>query len=144
MQADLSAPGWEKRLPQSTYSIILAFAVLHHIPSQTLRLEILKTARRRLAPGALFIHSEWQFLNSPRLHARIVPWEAAGIPSDQVEAGDYLIDWRAGGTGLRYVHSFTEAELSRLAAEAGFAIQESFYADGENGRLGIYQIWKPV
>jgi hypothetical protein len=90
------------------------------------------------------IHSEWQFLNSPRLAARIQPWELAELSADEIDPGDYLLDWRRGGLGFRYVHSFSQAELAELAAETGFKIIETYSSDGETGNLGLYQIWKRV
>ena len=97
-----------------------------------------------LPKGGRFIHSEWQFLNSPRLRERVQPWEKIGLLEDQVEAGDYLIDWRSGGHGLRYVHVFEPEELESLAADAGYQIVETFASDGDGGNLGLYQIWKGV
>jgi hypothetical protein len=94
-----------------------------------------------LKPEGRFIHSNWQFLNSEKLKARIQPWEAAAISSVEVDAGDYLLDWRSGGRGLRYAHHFTEEELFQLAQAGGFRIVESFYSDGANNKLGLYQIW---
>jgi tRNA (uracil-5-)-methyltransferase TRM9 len=126
------------------WSLITAFAVLHHIPSYELRLNILRNVRRLLKDNGRFIHSNWQFLNSEKLKARIQPWEAATISSSDVEAGDHLLDWRSGGKGLRYVHHFNEQELSELAEASGFQISDSFYSDGEGGRLGLYQVWRPV
>ena len=140
--ADLTTPGWETVLPDVQYDLALAFAVLHHIPSQELRLQILGTVRSRLTQGGRFIHSEWQFLNSPRLSARVQPWETAGLSASDVDPGDYLLDWRQGGSGLRYVHHFSASELSELAAQAGFEVVESFLSDGENARLGLYQVWQ--
>ena len=126
------------------WSLITAFAVLHHIPSRELRLNILQVIRQLLKDDGLFIHSNWQFLNSEKLKARIQPWEGAAISSLDVDAGDYLLDWRSGGEGLRYVHHFSEEELAELAASAGFRVLETYYSDGEGGRLGLYQVWKPV
>ena len=126
------------------WSLITAFAVLHHIPSRELRLNILQVIRQLLKDDGLFIHSNWQFLNSEKLKARIQPWEAAAISSLDVDAGDYLLDWRSGGDGLRYVHHFSEEELAELAVSAGFRVLETYYSDGEGGRLGLYQVWKPV
>jgi 2-polyprenyl-3-methyl-5-hydroxy-6-metoxy-1,4-benzoquinol methylase len=123
-------------------SLITAFAVLHHIPSTELRLGILRTVRQLLKPDGLFIHSNWQFLNSEKLKARIQPWEGAAISRADVDAGDYLLDWRSGGEGLRYVHHFSESELGELADAAGFQVVETFYSDGETGNLGLYQVWK--
>ncbi|MGE5221056.1 MAG: class I SAM-dependent methyltransferase [Omnitrophica WOR_2 bacterium] len=142
LQADLAAPGWEAALPRRVFNTVTAFAVLHHLPGKALRLGVLKPVRRLLSTEGRFIHSEWQFLNSPRLAARILPWERAGLTAEQVDPGDYLLDWKGGGYGLRYVHSFTEQELLDLAVEAGFHILETFYSDGEGGRLSAYQIWQ--
>ena len=125
------------------WSLITAFAVLHHIPSYELRLNILRTVRRLLKDNGRFIHSNWQFLNSEKLKARIQPWGAATISPSDVEAGDHLLDWRSGGEGLRYVHHFNEQELSELAEASGFQISASFNSDGEGGRLGLYQVWEP-
>ena len=132
------------------WSLITAFAVLHHIPSRELRIGILKTVRQLLKPDGKFIHSNWQFLNSEKLKGRIKPWESvsvsepalSGVEASEVDAGDYLLDWRSGGEGIRYVHHFTESELDELADAAGFRVVESFSSDGETGNLGLYQVWK--
>ena len=141
LQVDLSSRDWEASLECFRPNVILALAVLHHLPGDDLRLQILRKVRSLLA-GGRFVHSEWQFLNSPRLKARIQPWESIGLSESDIDPGDYLLDWRQGGTGLRYVHHFSEAELEGLAAETGFKVAESFLSDGENNRLGLYQEWQ--
>jgi tRNA (uracil-5-)-methyltransferase TRM9 len=142
LQADLSTPDWDAPLSGYQYDYILAFAVLHHLPGVQLRLQILRKVRTLLVPAGHFIHSEWQFLNSLRLKSRIQPWEAIGLSQSDVDPGDYLLDWRQGGQGLRYVHAFSQAELEELAKAAGFEVVGSFLSDGENGRLGLYQVWR--
>ncbi len=124
------------------WSLITCFATLHHIPSTELHLNLLKTVKTLLAPNGRFTLSNWQFLNSAKLRARVQPWERIGLTASDVDAGDYLLDWRRGGEGLRYAHQFSEEELADLARESGFEIVDSFYSDGEGGRLGLYQIWK--
>lgn len=141
IQADLSARDWDASLDGMSFDAVLAFAVLHHLPGDELRQQVLRKGRGRLRPGGQLIHSEWQFLNSARLRGRILPWSEAGLDASQVDAGDYLLDWRQGGSGIRYVHHFYEAELSVLAAATGFRVLETFYSDGEGGRLGLYQVW---
>jgi tRNA (uracil-5-)-methyltransferase TRM9 len=146
LEADLAVPGWASLLPGSpqVYDWILACAVLHHLPGMELRSEVVRSAGSCLAPGGRFTHSNWQFLNSPRLRGRIQPWETVGLLPDDVDLGDYLLDWREGGAGLRYAHHFSEGELQALAQENGFVIEESFLSDGEQGNLGLYQVWKQV
>lgn len=144
MEVDLSqlSAFSDQLLVSGHWSLITAFAVLHHIPSYQLRLNILKTAHQLLKPDELFILSNWQFLNSEKLKARIQPWETSVVSKSEVDAGDYLLDWRSGGTGLRYVHHFNEEELRQLAKEAGFQIVDAFYSDGESGNLSLYQVWR--
>lgn len=125
-------------------SLITCFAVLHHIPSTELRVNILRTVHQLLKPNGLFIHSNWQFLNSEKLKGRILPWETGAGSGVERDAGDYLLDWRSGGEGVRYVHHFDERELAGLAQECGFTIRETFYSDGATGDLGLYQVWAQV
>ena len=142
-QVDLTDPTWAETLRPEPFDCILAFAILHHIPGTELRARLLTQIHKYLAPNGNLLLSNWQFLNSERLRDRIQPWERAGISADNVDAGDALLDWRRGGEGLRYAHQFTEAELAALAKETDFSIHDTFYADGEGGNLGLYQVWGP-
>jgi tRNA (uracil-5-)-methyltransferase TRM9 len=146
--ANLGSPNWSAVLNGRTFDGVLAFASLHHIPGYTLRLSILQQARALLSSGGLFIHSEWQFQNSPRLLARVLPWQAVGLNPADLEEGDTLLDWRyalpgqAEQVGLRYVHRFDHSELARLADASGFRRVDEFESDGEGGRLGLYQVYQ--
>ena len=104
---------------------MLAFAVLHHLPGESTVIQHCQKIRRFLAPGGKFIFSVWQFLNSPRLRERIQDWSEIGLSASQVEQGDYLLDWRQGGHGLRYVHVFTTDKLEDLASRCGFFCTET-------------------
>ncbi len=142
IQADLTAQFTQhSAISNQQFDFIFAFAVLHHIPSRELRLDFLRQARGLMAPGGRFMLSNWQFMNSPRLRARVQPWTTIDIKESQIDPGDYLLDWRSGGNGLRYVHHFNEAELGSLAAEAGFDVADSFFSDGKGGNLALYQAW---
>ena len=126
------------------WPVITAFAVLHHIPSRELRLEIMRVVNQLLQKDGLLLHSNWQFLNSEKLKTRIQDWEIVSLSVSQVDPADYLLDWRSGGRGLRYVHHFDERELEELAAASHFQIIDTFYSDGETGNLGLYQVWSPA
>jgi tRNA (uracil-5-)-methyltransferase TRM9 len=141
---DLASADWDQPILKASFDVILAFAVLHHLPGEELRSQVLHKARQLIKPQGCFIHSEWQFLNSPRLRERIQPWDQAGLNAAEVDPEDYLLDWRSGGHGLRYVHHFSTSELDGLANTTGFQVIESFLSDGEGGELGLYQLWKPI
>jgi len=164
VQADLTAKDWGERakpveaLPLSEgrtpteeppgqpagFDRIFAFAVLHHIPGVELRTRLLRQVHGLVAPGSRLTLSVWNFLASPRLRRRILPWREAGLAEGELDSGDYLLDWRHGGRGLRYVHHFTGPELAELAAASGFGVADGYLADGESGVLGRYQVWEPV
>ena len=126
------------------WSLITAFAVLHHIPSHEMRLDILRTIRKLMKENGKFILSNWQFLNSEKLKSRIQAWAKVGINEDDLDEGDYLLDWRNGGEGLRYAHHFTAEELLELAEQARMRVTDSFLSDGDGGNLGLYQVWDPI
>lgn len=147
-QVDLGVSGWhlqpdlDAAAAGGKFDLILAFAVLHHLPGSHLHLQTCRGVYHLLKPGGRFIHSNWQFLHSDRLRQRIQPWDAAGLDPAALEPGDYLLDWRQGGRGLRYVHHFEPDELTALAHRAGFEPIDGFYSDGEGGNLGLYQVWR--
>ncbi|HEY46167.1 MAG TPA: class I SAM-dependent methyltransferase [Anaerolineae bacterium] len=150
-QSDFADPSWVGKLLKfsqlhrvATFDRVLAFATLHHLPSNALRSRVLTQVRDLLAEGGHFVHSNWNFMASPRLQARIVPWSEVDLDESDVEMGDYLLDWRRGGYGLRYVHHFSEGELQELAASTSFQVVKTFYSDGEGGRLGLYQVWEKI
>ena len=141
---NLSEASWQDFLPESTFEIVLSFAALHHIPGHKNRLTLCRNIRRYISEGGTYYHSNWQFLRSERQKRRIIPWSEAGFSENDLDEGDYLLDWKRGGKGTRYVHHFSEDELSQLADQADFEIVESFFSDGKEGDLSIYQIWKPI
>ena len=142
LRADLADPGWPGRITASSgpFEWVLTFAVLHHLPTEELRLAVLSEIRRLLSPAGWFTLSVWDFLNRSRLRRRIVPWPQAGLNADEVDPADFLLDWRHGGKGLRYVHHFVSTELHGLAEEAGFQVFEQYHSDRG---LGLYQHWRP-
>jgi tRNA (uracil-5-)-methyltransferase TRM9 len=138
-ELDITLPEWE--VESGKWKVITCFATLHHIPSEEIRVNILRNIYERLTDDSEFIFSTWQFLNSERLKKRIQPWDMVGMNAAEVDEGDYLLDWRSEGTGYRYAHQYTEAELAALATKSGFKIIDQFYSDGATGNLGLYQIW---
>ena len=117
-------------------------AVLHHIPGRERRQALCREIAKLVEPEGIFVLTTWQFLSSPRMRRKIVPWARAGISPDEVEAHDYLLDWKKGGLGYRYCHWMNEKALVKLAEGAGFSILETFYADGKEGNLNLYAVCK--
>jgi len=148
VRADLLDPQWPALVRRDRLTGVLAFASLHHLPGNSNRLNLIQQVHRLLMPGGIFVHSNWQFHNSPKMMSRVQPWSRVGLEDADVEEGDTLLDWRhtpgdqAGERGLRYVHLFQRSELADLARQSGFTITHEFESDGKGGNLALYQVWK--
>jgi tRNA (uracil-5-)-methyltransferase TRM9 len=148
VQSDLTETTWITKLPEIKWDGIMAFAVLHHIPGNRLRTQLIRQVYDLLEENGKFIFSVWQFQNSPKLMERRIGWEQVGLANSDVEVGDTLLDWRANAkdtksvVGLRYVHLFTKEELATLASATRFQPIDEFDSDGFNGKLGHYEIWQ--
>jgi 2-polyprenyl-3-methyl-5-hydroxy-6-metoxy-1,4-benzoquinol methylase len=138
--ADVTQPGWSEELDRARFDCGVILSVLHHIPSFDLRTQVLREVAGLLEPPGRLILSAWQFLDHERMRRKIVGWEAASIPEESLEPGDYLLDWKRGGRGLRYCHLVDEAEMERLADEGGFCVRQTFRAGGREGNLSLYAI----
>lgn len=137
--AGLLDSAWEAKIPAPFEWVVLR-AVLHHIPGYENRAAILRRAAGVLAPGGRIILANWQFLQIERLRRRLLPWATIGLSAEDVEPGDYLLDWRREGHGHRYVHLVDEAETLRLAEDAGLDVAQLYRADGHTNDLTLYAI----
>jgi tRNA (uracil-5-)-methyltransferase TRM9 len=138
--ADITQSDWSLVIGSSAIDVIVCLAVLHHIPGFDLRARILREMVGLLAPGGIVILSTWQFLDSDRLRRKIVDWAEVGLAEEVLEQGDYLLDWKRGGRGLRYCHLVDETEVERLAAESGTRVQTTLRAGGREGNLSLFAV----
>ncbi len=143
--ADVTQPNWTSDVGHWTLStghwtLITCLAVLHHIPGFDIRARVLRDMAGLLYPGGRLILSTWQFLENERMRRKIVDWAEVGILEKTLEQGDYLLDWKRGGRGLRYCHLVNEAEVEQLAAASGLRVRETFRAGGREGNLSLFAI----
>ena len=142
--ADVARPGWGGALPNAPFDCAAALAVLHHIPGFDTRLGVMREIAGLLGPGGCLIVSTWQFLDSPRLRRKVVDWAEVGIADAALEPGDYLLDWKREGRGLRYCHLVEGPEVGHLAAGSGLRVRETFRAGGREGNLSLFAILDKV
>lgn len=142
LQADLADPGWRQDLA-GPFDWVCLLAILHHIPGHERRARLVKEAADLLESKGRALVSVWNFKAEPDQAERIVPWSAVGLDRGQVDQDDYLLDWRRGGQGLRYVHHFTADELEGLARGADFTVERTAFAGGDSGQLNLLQRWRP-
>ncbi|MGQ9908759.1 MAG: class I SAM-dependent methyltransferase [Candidatus Flexifilum sp.] len=131
-------------LPDGPFDLVAAFGFVHHIPGLHRRQASLAELAQRVAPGGVLAVTLWKFYEYERFRARIVPWSQIARPPATLEAGDHLLDWRAGQTALRYCHYVDEQEEAALIAATRLPLIDRYRSDGEGGRVNAYLIWRRV
>jgi SAM-dependent methyltransferase len=120
------------------YDLVALFGVLHHIPGEQQRLNLIKSLAERLAPNGLLVFTCWRFYEFSRFRERIVPMPA-GLSA---EPGDYLLEWRRGEKALRYCHYADDTEVERLIAASMLSSVVQYRADGYGGDMNLYVVLK--
>jgi len=96
--------------PAGKFDAVLCTAVLHHLRTQTDRVQALREMRRVLKPAGFCF---------------VTVWRKKGIRAGT----DRTIRWpgKGGEDAERYYHFFSKAELQKAAACSGFAVAETFF-----------------
>ncbi len=127
--------------------LTVAFGFFHHVPGKNNRMHLLQTLVDKTRQGGYVVASFWQFLNSEKLRTKADETTAracavAGIDSDSLDEGDYLLGWQQDPDVFRYCHHFSEHEIDELANTVAPLTREvaRFSADGETDNLNRYLI----
>ena len=126
------------------FDLIVAFGVLHHIPSQPLREKFFTQISNWLSsPNSLGIITAWQFASDKRFAEKYIAPEMIGLQNADLEDNDYLLGWKDQPKAWRYCHFFNELELEKIAnSSQDFLIQDTFLADGKSNELNLYIVLK--
>lgn len=115
--------------PDNSFDLIFCLAVLHHIPSQDMRLKFLEEARRMLKPGGKIILTVWDLKSVKDAKNQIIKNKILRILHlTELDSGDLFYPFRnTNGKAIinRYIHAFTKTELEELFSKAKFKIIES-------------------
>jgi 2-polyprenyl-3-methyl-5-hydroxy-6-metoxy-1,4-benzoquinol methylase len=123
----------------SKYDLITLFGVIHHIPSFEARELLLKRCEKLLSKDGLLVITLWQFLNK-RFKKRLVNPLKVDIKKDELEDGDYFLDWKKNEYAIRYCHFTSDSELEELLENFKYKVLKTFLADGKDGKLNKYVI----
>ena len=122
---------------------IFMMAVMHHLPTQGLRKEILEKIAEQIPTGGLLIVSLWQFMKSTRLQNRVLTTEGREFRAEltnllnieelkQLEKNDYFLDWLRGEAAIRYCHHFSDEEVKEVESSLKkMTLKAKFTADPE-------------
>lgn len=122
------------------YDLVVAFGVIHHIPSSQLRTHLLWNWANAVKDGGHLVFACWRFYEFDRFRERITAWD--DDLAKKVEAHDYLLDWRRGATALRYCHYVDDAEHETLTRATNLQPIADYRADGFTNTVNRYSILK--
>jgi tRNA (uracil-5-)-methyltransferase TRM9 len=134
-------------LTPKNFNLIVAFGFFHHIPSYKLRLKTLKYLLSKLDHEGLLVISLWQFMELERFaKKRIDPSKI--FPDLTLEENDFILNWNRGekwtdnNKALRYCHYTSKNEQEQLINDSNARLVDSFRADGKEGNVNQYLIFK--
>ena len=124
-----------------SFDLIVAFGLIHHIPSHTLRSQSVNNWAKYLAQNGLFVMTTWQYLDVPRLAKHCLdPADFVtqaiyqGLEIEKLEKGDNLLKWvkymPEGQYTLRYSHYFEDREIEEILEASGLQAIASYRMDG--------------
>lgn len=120
--------------------LITSFGVFHHIPSEELRARLILNLAELLQLNGLLIISFWQFAQFERFKPKQLDPSSFGISANELEEGDYLLGWGSSSNQARYCHSFSSAEIQKLAVTSKLEPIAQFTADGKEGNVNTYLV----
>ena len=108
--------------PTNHFDKIYSIAVLHHIPSEELRIKFLEGVKRVLKRDGLLILTVWDLWRWWKLGPILKFTTLKALGRSKLDFKDIFVPWR--GMCQRYIHCFTQGELESLIERAGFKIKE--------------------
>ena len=109
--------------PTNHFDKVYSVAVLHHIPSEELRLKFLEGIKRVLKPNGLLIITVWDLWRWWRMGIIFKFALLQTLGKSKLDFKDILVPWR--DMCQRYIHCFTPNELEELIKKAEFKIKEA-------------------
>lgn len=115
--------------PDSFFDKVFSIAVLHHIPSEELRLKFLEEIKRVLKPGGLLVATVWdlwQIKTAWNILIQNTFLKILGM--SKMDFKDVFYPWKSSEKKIlvqRYFHLFTKKELENLIKRVDFKVKKS-------------------
>ncbi len=115
---------------ENKFDLVFLIATLHHIPSDRLRLKVLREVYSVLKPGGKLLMINWNLWQKDYLKyiikytllklAEPTKQVLPGIKAKDLDLQDVFVPWQK--KHLRYIHALTELNVASLVKKTGFEI----------------------
>ncbi|KXK25871.1 MAG: Methyltransferase domain protein [candidate division WS6 bacterium OLB20] len=130
--------------PVGHFDLVAAFGITHHLPGISTRQVFFSELSKHIDLQGYTIFTTWNFKDQPWLIRRQHSWAEIGLSPEDVDQGDFLLDWKGDPRLLRYAHAYTQDEVRQLCTNAGLEIVSIYTADGRNGNGNTYYIARKI
>lgn len=125
------------------FDALFAIALLHHIPSNELRLKVLLEAKRVLKKNGLLVLTVWNLWQKKYFKYIFSEFKRKILGKSKLDFKDCYIPWSKGEVKIqRYCHAFTLRELKKLIIKSGFELISSGYTKRKGYKPNIYAVAK--
>lgn len=138
----LEIEGDEKGMDFGEFDLTVAFGVLHHLPSLELRKKFMRMLAAQIDEDGMVVVTAWRFDRDENLLKRQLNFSDFDFETNEIESGDYLLDWQRGEKAVRFCHLVLPKEMDELIKAAGLVLIETFTCDGKSNNLNDYYLCK--
>lgn len=138
----LEAEGDDKGMDYGEFDLVVTFGFLHHLPSFELRKKFMQMLAAQTDSNGLIVITAWRFDRDENLMNRQEKFSDFNFENDEIENGDYLLDWQRGENAVRYCHLILPEEMDELIKSAGLVVVDKFSCDGKSQNLNDYYLCK--
>jgi len=119
----LVGDGLDLPFKDNSFDVVYSIAVFHHIPSQALRIQFLKEAKRVLKKDGKIILTVWNLWQRKYFKLLVKSSLLKLVNKSKLDWRDLYIPWQ--NQYQRFHHAFTKRELKKLFIKAGFEIEKA-------------------
>jgi len=147
LEFDATSNDLEEALVPNQYDLVVAFGLLHHIPSLEHRKKLISYLSDRTNANGILAFTIWRFNESNRFREKVIPWEdynheaVEKIDVHELEKGDYLLSFGDRDGAARYCHALDKNEIEALTEPLGLKRLAQFTADGKTNDLNEYHVF---
>lgn len=123
-----------------SFDLVVAFGLIHHLPSEQLRAQVMQELAAKKTEGGLLISTFWHFAERRRFQQKMLDPAVVDINPTHLGENDYILDWKRGTSAFRYCHQVTTEEIEKLTNATGCRVVQTFFADGKSGNGNKYLV----
>ena len=137
MRFDIANDDFTK-IANEKYDLISLIAVMHHIPGNSNRINLIEELASLLNPKGIIVLTFWDFMRGRDIQDKLFPWSLTNFDKKDLEEGDHLLKWSDSTDTQRYCHYFTKEEKLSIIKSSRLHLIGTFQSDGQNNQLNNY------